>query len=261
MRMEIILLETVPGLVLGILAGEAAVRIFNLIPWKWLCDYGENPVERGNAVAKARKLTSDEAENITRSLVDSEFRRIKENPWRWVFGAGFSCLLVKLMMEGGLETLNIQYVTGALVFCWGLLLIGLADLKYMIIPDQLLLIPAVAGAGFLPVQLATVRSLRQEGGFPLELSGLSDGAAAALCVLSGAATGVLLMLLVGGLGRLIAGPGRDVNSPSVLGGGDVKLYGVLGFCLGVPGIVFVFLLSSLTAGIDGAIALAGGKAE
>lgn len=255
-----ILLEIVPGLILGILAGAAAVRVFNLLPWKWLCDYGEQPAERGNEVAKARRLTSAEAERITRSLVDPHFRRIKENPWRWVYGAGFSCLWIKLMMEGGLLTLNIQYAAGALVCCWGLLLIGLADLKYMIIPDQLLLVPAVAGAGLLPVHLAAVRSLRQEPGFPPELSGLSDGAAAAVSVLTGAVTGVLLMVLVGLLGRFLTGQGRRVDSPPVLGGGDIKLYGVLGFCVGVPGIVFVFLLSSLTAGLDGAIALVGGRA-
>lgn len=256
-----ILLEIVPGLILGILAGAAAVRVFNLLPWKWLCDYGEQPAERGNEVAKARRLTSVEAERITQSLVDPHFRRIKENPWRWVYGAGFSCLWIKLIMEGGLQTLNIQYAAGALVCCWGLLLIGLADLKYMIIPDQLLLVIAVAGAGLLPLHIATVRCFRKETAFPTELSGLSDGAAAAVSVLTGAVTGVLLMVLVGLLGRLLTGQGRRGDSPPVLGGGDIKLYGVLGFCLGVPGIIFVFILSSLTAGIDGAIALAGGRAE
>ena len=100
MKAEMILLEIVPGLILGILAGAAAVRVFNLLPWKWLCDYGEQPAERGNEVAKARRLTSVEAERITRSLVDPHFRRIKENPWRWVYGAGFSCLWIKLIMEG-----------------------------------------------------------------------------------------------------------------------------------------------------------------
>ena len=112
----------------------------------------------------------------------------------------------------------------------------------------------------MPVHLAAVRSLRQEPGFPPELSGLSDGAAAAVSVLTGAVTGVLLMVLVGLLGRFLTGQGRRVDSPPVLGGGDIKLYGVLGFCVGVPGIVFVFLLSSLTAGLDGAIALVGGRA-
>lgn len=259
MNPEHIIIEIALALACGLAAGPAAVYVFNLIPFSWLCDYGENPVERGRTVAKAKKLTSEEADNITRSLVDPEFKRIKENPWRWLYGAGFCCLCVKLIMEGGLQILSVQFVIAALICCWGLLLIALADLKYMIIPDQLLLVGALAGAGFLPANLATVKAGRLGLFDAGEALGLSDGARGAVHVLLGIAIGIGLMLLVAGLGRLILGPAGAADGGAVLGGGDVKLYAVIGFCLGGSGIIFVFLLSSLTAGIDGALALARGQ--
>lgn len=282
--MIITIIEITLAVVCGFLAGPAAVYVFNLIPYHWLCDYGENPVERGNAVAKARQLTPEEAELITRSLVDPDYKRIKENPWRWVFAAGFLCLCLWQVMQGMLgngiggdmvgpqaagSVQTTQFMLAALVCCWGLLMIALADLKYMIIPDQLLILPAVAGAGFLPANLALVKSdklaiMTEIKEKLLDRFEISDGAMAAVYIISGVAIGIILMLLVAGLGRLICGSSAGTSPSDVspaLGGGDIKLYAVLGFCLGAAGVLFVFLLSSLTAGVDSGLALAKRKAQ
>lgn len=255
--MTIIIIKIAFSIIAGILGGPAAVYVFNHIPGQWLCDYGETPVERGNALAMARGLTAEETENITRSLVDPNFRRIKENPWRWVFAAAIACLCVKLSMQSGYalpigdsQVLALQVALAGLLLCWTLLIIGLADGIYMIIPDQFLLILMIAGSGMLPVHMALIKS--PVGDVLREMTDyrFSDGVLAAVYVVTGIMIGVLLMLLVALLGRAVSGC-------AALGMGDIKLYAALGFALGGAGIIFVFLLSSLTAGLHAGISMAG----
>ncbi|MCQ2547170.1 MAG: A24 family peptidase [Clostridia bacterium] len=257
-----IIIKIALSIVAGFLAGPAAVYVFNHVPGQWLCDYGENPVERSNALVRARGLSEKEGENIQRSLVDSTFRRIKENPWRWVFAAGFICICLRLSLQttgelqigttGDDRILSMQLALAGLLVCWALLLIALADRIYMIIPDQFLLILMLAGAGMLPVHAKAMDA--GLGSFLNELTGyrFSNGMLAAIYLLAGIAIGVLLMLLVALLGRLVSGT-------DALGMGDIKLYAVLGFALGAAGIIFVFILSTLTAGISAGLGLATGS--
>ena len=41
--MLVIIIKVAASIVLGVLAGFAAVYIFNKMPAGWLCDYGEKP--------------------------------------------------------------------------------------------------------------------------------------------------------------------------------------------------------------------------
>lgn len=257
-----IIIKIALSIVAGFLAGPAAVYVFNHVPGKWLCDYGENPVERSNALARARGLSEKETENIQRSLVDSTFRRIKENPWRWVFAAGFVCICLRLSLQTtgelqinmaeGEQVLSMQLALAGLLVCWALLLIALADQIYMIIPDQFLFVLMLAGAGLLPIHAKAMEV--EMGTFLNELTGyrFSSGMLAAIYLLAGIIIGVILMLLVALLGRLVSGT-------EALGMGDIKLYAVLGFAVGAAGIILIFVLSTLTAGISAAIGLANGR--
>ncbi|MDO4834520.1 MAG: A24 family peptidase [Bacillota bacterium] len=269
--MVLIIIKIALSIAAGIPAGSAVVYVFNHVPGRWFCDYGENPVERGRELAKAKGLTEKDAEKVTRSLVDPAFKRIKENPWRWVFAVGFSCICLRLSLQaagqtpagelfptgghfhsGGEQLLIMQLTLAGLSVCWVLLLIALADKIYMIIPDQFLLILMPAGAGMLPIHAETMDT--DMGSFLRELTGyrLSDGMLAGIYIFAGIAIGLGLMLFVALLGRLI-------SRTDALGMGDVKLYAVLGFAVGAAGIVFVFLLSTLTAGIWAGLDLARGK--
>ncbi|MDO4176355.1 MAG: A24 family peptidase [Bacillota bacterium] len=260
--MVIIIIKIALSIMAGVLAGPAAVYVFNHVPGQWLCDYGENPVERSNVLARARRLSEQEVENIQRSLVDPDFRRIKENPWRWIFAAGFICICLSLSLQAGnplaslqagdSQLFSMQLALAGLLVCWALLLIALSDQIYMIIPDQFLLILLLAGAGMLPIHAKAMEA--ELGKFMNELTGcrFSCGMLAAIYILAGIVIGVLLMLLVALLGKIISGE-------AALGMGDIKLYAVLGFAIGACGTVFVFLLSTLTAGIAAGLGLAKGK--
>ena len=134
-------------------------------------------------------------------LTDPHIQRVKGFPWRWIYAAGFSCLFI-----------------------------GLADLKYMIIPDQFVIMLAISAFGFIPYQ-----------------SGLMQP-------LLGALVGGGVMLMVGVLGGA-------AFKKEVLGFGDVKLFACLGLALGLTRTVVVLIGASLLSGIGAAIALASGRAK
>ncbi len=70
-----ILIKIAASLVLGVLAGFGAVYIFNKMPAAWLTDYDAKPPAE---------------------LTDPHIQRVKGFPWRWIYAAGFSCLLIRL---------------------------------------------------------------------------------------------------------------------------------------------------------------------
>lgn len=176
----------------GILLGNSAVFCFNRIPGKWLCDYGKEPDEE---------------------LLYPTRQRIKSTPWKYCF----SCLFVMAGIKLGLE--DPLYAVIALMACWLLLEMAIADLKYMIVPDQLIVLLMVAGVGFVP---------HHNGG---PFAGVK-----------GAAIGFAIMLSIGILGKII-------YRKDALGGGDIKLFTALGLCLGVDGILAVFVLSTFTSAV------------
>lgn len=196
-----ILIKVAASVAVGTFAGFAAIYIFNKMPASWLCDHGEKP---------------------SPDISDPYIQRVKGFPWRWIYAAGFSCLLVRLTL------FDVQFAAAGLFACWAMLIIGLADLKYMIIPDQFVVMLALSALGFVPYH-----------------SGVMN-------VLLGALIGGCVMLMVCVLGGA-------AFKKEVLGFGDVKLFACLGLCLGIKGTVAVLIGASIASGIGAAIGLASGR--
>ena len=199
--MTIIIIKIVASIVLGTLAGFGAVYVFNKMPAGWLCDYDEEPSEE---------------------LKSPYIQRVKGYPWRWVYAAGFCCLLVKLSF------FDVQFAAAALFACWALLIIGLADLKYMIIPDQFVIMVALSAFGFIPFHDTIWQPV------------------------IGAAIGGGVMLMTALIGKI-------AYKKDVMGFGDVKLFASLGLALGAKGIVIVLIGASICSGVTAIIGLASGK--
>ncbi len=200
--MLVIIIKVAASIVLGVLAGFAAVYIFNKMPAGWLCDYG--------------------GEKPGPELTDPHIQRVKGYPWRWIYAAGFACLLVRLSF------CDIQFAAAGVFACWAMLIIGLADLKYMVIPDQFVIMLALSAFGFIPFHSSVWQPLL------------------------GAIVGGGAMLAVAGIGSLIF-------HREVMGFGDVKLFASLGLVLGLKGTVAVLLGASLASGIAAAAGLASGR--
>ena len=199
--MTVMIIKAAAALVIGLAAGCGAIYIFNKMPARWLCDYGQTPPQE---------------------LTDPYIRRIKGFPWRWIYSAGFACLMVRLLF------VDVQLAAAGLFACWALLIVGLADLKYMIIPDQFVIMLAATAFGFIPYHTS-----------------LWDP-------LLGALIGGGVMLMTGVLGGA-------AFSREVLGFGDVKRFASLGLALGIKGTVVVLIGSSICSGIAAAAGLASGR--
>lgn len=203
----IIVIEILCSLVVGTLSGFAVIYIFNRMPAKWLVDYDETPDP---------------------ILMDLQVQRIKGWPWRWIYSAGFICLLIRILLSPGELAETTQFAAAGLFACWALLMIGLADLKYMIIPDQFVIMLALTAIGFIPYHETF------------------------LDLIYGAALGGGAMLLV----ALIGGA---AYKKEVMGFGDVKLFASLGLVLGLKGTIIVLIGASICAGITAGVGLASGK--
>lgn len=109
----------------------------------------------------------------------------------------------------------------ALLLVSMLMIIFVADIRYMLIPNKVLLF-------FLPL-LSVMRFLQ-----PLDswLTSIT-GAAAGLVI-----TAIIILVSKGGMGA-----------------GDMKLFGVLGIVLGLKGILLVFFLSTIIGAIVGSVLL------
>ena len=176
----------------GILLGNSAVYFFNKMPGKWLCDYGQEPDEE---------------------LMHPTHQRVKSTPWKYVFSGLFIAAGIKMGLEDPL------YALPALAALWLLLEMSIADIKYMIVPDQLIMLLVITGLGFIPHHAFGVMDC-----------------------LVGAAIGFGIMVLIAVIGRL-------VYKKAAVGGADINLFGALGLCLGTDGIIAVFILSTfLSAG-------------
>lgn len=183
-----VIISCIAGLISGTLLGNGAVYFFNKIPGKWFCDYGEEPDEE---------------------LIHPTEQRVKSTPWKYVFSGLFIIISIWLILY------KPGYAVAALAACWLLLEMAIADVKYRIIPDQLVLLLLVTGLGFIP----------------FHRGGPIDG-------LWGALIGFGVMLLIGILGKLL-------YKKESLGGGDIKLFGALGLATGVDGIIIIFILTTL----------------
>ena len=189
-RLTILSLEIIACLVavlVGILEGNGAVFFFNRIPAEWFCDYGEKP---------------------TAEMLDRSTQRVKSYPWKYVFTMGFIILNIKMVTD------DWQFAIPGTIALWLLLELSISDIKYQIVPDQLLILLTVTGLGFMPY-----RSTWKEAAF-------------------GAAIGFGLMFIIALIGKL-------TYKRDTIGGGDIKLFTILGFISGPIGFAFIFVVSTL----------------
>ncbi len=201
--MEEILVQVIKYLIaviLGVVLGNSAVYMFNHMPAAWFCDYGEEP--------------SDE-------LKDPYTQRVKSTPWKYTFSMLFVAAGLYLVRDDWV------YALAVLVILWLLLEMSISDIKYRIVPDQLLVLLAVSAAGVIQY-----RSWQD--------------------MLYGAAAGFLIM----GMTALL---GKALYRRDAVGGGDIKLFSALGLLLGLRGVLFVFMLSALLSGAGLAYLLAKKK--
>lgn len=187
-----VILICVAAIAAGIVLGNGAVYFFNKMPGIWLTDYGQTPSEE---------------------LLHPTKQRIRSTPWKYVFTGFFIAIGIYLGVD------NLSYTIPALAAIWLLVEMSAADIKYMIVPDQLIILLAATGIGFIP---------HHEGG-PL--------------------SGIWGALLGFGVVGLIAILGRLIYRRTAIGGGDIKLFGALGLACGIDGVIFVFIVSTfLSAG-------------
>ena len=135
-------------------------------------------------------------------------QRVKSYPWKWVFSMVFVLISVWLLIADWL------YAFPAIFAIWTLLELALADKLYMILPDQFILMLGISAIGFLPFHVNFLSPL---------LGALLGGGA---------------LLFVGILGKLIF-------KKESLGFGDVKLFAMLGLCVGPQGAAFLLIATSL----------------
>lgn len=195
------ILKCLIAVFVGILEGNGAVYFFNKIPAEWLCDYGEEP---------------------TPEMKDRYTQRVKSHPWKYIFTMAFVILNIKMVVD------DWQFAITGTVALWLLLELSIADIKYRIVPDQILILLAVTGFGFMPYH-------------------------------DNWETSVIGAVIGFGIMGLIAGVGKLLYHRLALGGGDIKLYTVLGFLTGYKGILFIFVLSTLVSGAWFVIQLARRK--
>ena len=177
---------------LGVLLGNSAVWFFNRIPARWLTDYGQEPSEE---------------------LLHPTQQRVKSTPWKYVFTGGFLCVGIYLGVR------DPAYALPALAALWLLLEMSIADLKYLIVPDQLILLLGVTSLGMIT----------KHAGGPMD-------------AIWGALIGFGVLASMALLAKLM------YQKPAI-GGADVKLFGALGLVTGVDGILFIFVVSTfLSAG-------------
>ncbi len=177
-------------LFIGVILGNGAVWVFNRIPGKWLVDYGKEPDEE---------------------LLHPTCQRVKSTPWKYVFTGFFIVVGIKMGLD------NPFYAFAAVFATWILLEMSIADIKYMIVPDQFVLLLLICGLGIIP---------QLDGG-------VKDS-------LIGAAIGLALTASVALAGRL-------VYRKCAVGGADIKLFTTLGLLTGVEGIIFIFVVSTFAS--------------
>lgn len=198
MDMLTILIKIIFAIAAGLFAGFSAVYAFNRVPAKWLCDYNQEP---------DREMWGE---------------RIKPRPWTLVFLLVFTAAALKLLEQGFL------YATPGIVTLWLLLLIGMADGKYMIIPDQFVVALAVTAFGFIPFHSSYQSQL------------------------AGALVGGGSILLMGIFGKLLF-------RKDAMGFGDVKLFAAIGLMFGWKGVVIIFILTVFSSAFVFAVGLLAGK--
>lgn len=188
--------EIIVSIIAGIILGVFSVYGFNKMPARWLCDYGEEP--------------------------DDELyeERISDKPFMVIFsiffvGAVWRLTAVYLAPFTLLQYVQVIFLTLAI---WLMVQIGIADKKYMVIPDQHVVALGVVGL-FLEHSIL------------------------------GAAVGAGVFILIGLVGKVFF-------KKEYTGFGDIKLLAAVGFMLGTGYIALVLVGTILSSGVVFAIGLA-----
>lgn len=202
----LVIFGIISGIIIaGFLAGYLAVYVFNKMPAAWLADYGETPDE---------------------SLMGI---RIAKRPYALVLSVVFVMAFVFLAIQYD----GPFYTIPGMLILWLLMLIGISDYKYMIIPDQLVLALAVAALGIIG----------------LDFSALSGVLPADPYFHQSYASPFLGALVGGGSIWLIGAIGSFLTKKEAMGFGDVKLLAAIGFLCGLRGILIVLVITIFTSGI------------
>ena len=197
------IIKCLAAILAGIFAGNGAVYGFNHMPAIWFCDYGKQP---------------------TAEMTDPYTQRVKSYPWKYIFTMLFVIIAIKMVMD------DWRFAIAGVCSIWLLLEMAIADIKYRIVPDQLVILLAVSALGFVPFH----GSWRE--------------------CLFGALIGLGVMSLTAFVGRL-------TYKRDVLGGGDIKLFASLGLLLGTTGIIVVLILTTLISAAHLCILLAQKKVK
>ena len=168
---------------LSIFQGNAAVYLFNRMPAEWLCDYDEDPSEE---------------------LMRRDVQRVKSMPWKYIFSMLFVVLNMTLIRE------DLQFALASSFTLWLLLELAIADVKYNILPDQLIILLAVCSVGFIPYK---------------------DGVWE---ILSGGLIAFVIIFVIALMGKLC-------YRKNTMGGGDIKLFTAIGLICGSFGSFFILM--------------------
>ena len=180
----------------GILLASLGLWVLNKMPARCFCDYDEQPGPEHQAPRVF----------------------MRKQGWPASLFLCITAVLLFLRFGAGIES------AALVLFCVVLSMISLADTRFSIIPDELLIV-----GGVLAVVSAIPAALTQNS-----LMGW-------LSPLLGAALGAGIVLALNGIARLFYK--RDA-----LGMGDVKLLAVCGLACGLSGVVYAAVLTLFLAG-------------
>ena len=221
----------------GMILGNGAVYLFNHMPGKWFLDYDEElPYDKGFDESVG---TDDQKQKTDmfgaagpESLIDGRGKdsgkdtyrpqRVRSTPWKYLFSMFFIAIGLYMVQSDWIYTVT------ALAVSWILIELSIADIKYRIVPDQLVILLAVSAVGFIQYH-----------------TGWQD-------MLAGAALGLGIMAVTALLGRAL-------YKREAVGGGDIRLFAALGLVLGTKGILFVYMISALLSGAHMVFLLAARK--
>lgn len=239
MDIEIIItiIKCIVTVLAGTILGNGAVYLFNHMPGKWFLDYDEElPYDKGfdeSAGTDDQKQKTDVFGAAgPESLIDGRGKdsgkdiyrpqRVRSTPWKYLFSMFFIAIGLYMVQSDWIYTVT------ALAVSWILIELSIADIKYRIVPDQLVILLAVSAVGFIQYH-----------------TGWQD-------MLAGAALGLGIMAVTALLGRAL-------YKREAVGGGDIRLFAALGLVLGTKGILFVYMISALLSGAHMVFLLAARK--
>lgn len=185
--------ETLSLILVGGLLGYFGIWFFNKMPIQWLTDYGQQPIKE-------------------------EGQRIKSYPYKYVMVSFMVICAIKLSLG------DIYVALGGLMAIWSLMLMAVADKKYMIIPDQLVLVLLLSAIGFIPRFVS----------YKVPLFG---------------------GLIAFGVMGLMALLGKLIYKKIVIGGGDIKVYTAIGIIFGARGFLAIFIMATLLSALHFAVLL------